>query len=249
MKKIFSIILLACSCFILEARKIYVTRHAQVGDKNMVHLASREWMITTLGKKQAELLADYLVNVKKFNGTIFVSPFYRTIETGLITAGKLNKKVILEPGIQEIAPHGKGKFMKGAQIAEYFSDQTVPGTTFNDNWRLSHEDNTARQLRVDKAIERILEESTGDILLVSHGGTCSNIVRTFNTKAASGVKPVKGMPWNCALFTFELDTDGKVTSATYTTEYMTDDIVTNNFRTPKVAKPDDQRYEKMKKKK
>lgn len=249
MKKIFSIILLACSCFILEARKIYVTRHAQVGDKNMVHLASREWMITPLGKKQAELLADYLVNVKKFNGTIFVSPFYRTIETGLITAGKLNKKVILEPGIQEIAPNGKGKFLKRIQIDEYFQGKAVYGSAFNNNWRLSHEDNAARQKRVDEAIERILKETAGDILLVSHGGTCSNIVRTFNTKAASGVKPVKGMPWNCALFTFELDADGKVTSASYTTEYMTDDIVTNNFRTPKVAKPDDQRYEKTKKKK
>ena len=70
MKKILFALLLLYLPFVLYARKIYVTRHAQVGDKNMIHKPSGERMITSLGKKQAALLADYLVNVKKFNGTI-----------------------------------------------------------------------------------------------------------------------------------------------------------------------------------
>ncbi|MBR2626021.1 MAG: histidine phosphatase family protein [Lentisphaeria bacterium] len=244
MKKItLVLLLLAFGGFALHARKIYVTRHAQVGDKDIKHPSAGEYMITPLGKKQAALLADYLVNKEKFNGTILVSPFYRTIETGIAVADKLGKKVYLEPGIQEIAPRGKGRFMKGKEIAEYFSGKAVPGKAFNDQWRLSNEDSNARQERVNKAIDRILEENEGDLLLVSHGGTCSGIVRAFNAKAVSGAKPVKGMPWNCSLFIFELNDQDQVVNGAYTTEYMSDDIVTNNFRVPKVPKRDDPRYE------
>ena len=247
MKTILSVLLLLSLPFCLYARKVYVTRHAQVGEKNMVHQPSGEWMITPLGQKQAALLADYLVNVKKFNGTICISPFYRTIETGIVVADKLGKKVIVEPGIQEISPNGRGKFMKGADITKYFSDKILFGSTFNDNWRLAHEDNAARQERVNKAVERILKEIKGDILLVSHGGTCSNIVNAFNSRNIEGVKTLKGMPWNCVLFIFELDDKDRVINNIYTTEYMSDDIVTSNFRVSKVAKPNDPRYEMPKK--
>lgn len=248
MKQFAVFLLLFGTVFALYGRTVYVTRHAQVGDPQIKHPGAGEYMITPLGKKQAALLADYLVDKLKFNGTILVSPFYRTIETGLAVADKSGKKVYLEPGIQEIAPKGKGRFMKGKQIAQYFSGKAVPGSAFSDQWRLSNEDNTARQARVNKAIDRILKEHKGDILLVSHGGTCGNIIRAFNEKNIKGVRSLKGMPWNCSLFVFELNDQDQVIRSSYTTKYMSDDIVTSNFQVPKVPKPDNPSYKMPKKK-
>ena len=252
MKKItlfFSLALLFV-CAALQARTVYVTRHGQVGDKRYYKSASgiRDIMLTDLGREQAKLLGEYLIKEKKFNGTIMVSPFHRTTETGLIVAEMLGKKVLLEPGIQEIAPGKKGKVMTGAEISAAFSGKAIPGSAFTDDWRCFNEDHAARQERVSKAIDRILKETKGDILLVSHGGTCGNIFKALNDKRPSKkVKSGGGKPWNCSLSIFEFDDEGKMIGGGYTTEYMPDEKVTSNYRAPKVPKPDDPRYEVPKK--
>ena len=228
----------------LHARTIYLTRHGQVGDKNFYNATARETMITPLGREQASLLGDYLIKKYKFNGTIMVSPLYRTVETGIIVADKLNKKVILEPGIQEIATGPKqGRFIKPEMMNKLFPNKTIPGKTFNDNWRVFDENAAKRQQRVAQALDRILAETKGDILLVSHGGTCGSIIKYLNSKMVKGVKPVRGMTWNCSLFVFNMNENDQVISGTYTTEYMSDDMATSNFRVPKVPKPNDPRYE------
>jgi len=250
MKKHFVLSLFAALslCAALQARTVYVTRHGQVEPKNKsLRISSPSGAIdiklTDLGKEQAKLLGEYLVKEKKFNGTVYVSPFNRTTETGLIVAEMIGKKVLLEPGIQEVARGKKHKVMTGAEISAIFAGKAIPGSGFTDDWRLGGESNDARHVRVAKAIDRILKETKGDILLVSHGGTCGSIIRAFNKKLNKGVKPAKGITWNCSLFIYEMDDNDRVTSASYTTEYMPDEKVTSNFRAPKVPKPDDPRYE------
>ena len=253
MKKHFMLLLLAVLslCTALQARTIYVTRHGQVEPKNKqlsftTASGARDIKLTDLGREQAKLLGGYLVKRKKFKGTIYVSPFYRTTETGIIIADMIGKKVLLEPGIQEIAGGKKGKVMTGAEINELFKGKAVPGSAFTDDWRIGGENNEARQLRVEKAIDRIIKESKGDVLLVSHGGTVSDIVKAFNKKLAPGVKPLKGTVWNCSLFRFELNDENKVVKSKYTTKYMPDEKVTSNFRVPKIPRPDDPRYDQPK---
>lgn len=243
MKKIFWSLLLACTILLpLASRTVYVTRHGQVGDRNYFDKAVRDIKLTPLGSEQAELLAKYLTGKLKFNGTIYVSPLYRTIETGVFTAKLINKKVILEPGIQEIAPKQTIRGMTSAEIEARFPGLTIPGKTFTDKWRLSFEDNDARQKRVGDTLNRILSESTGDLLLVGHGGIVGNLVVEFNNRLAPGANKIKGIAWNCSLFTFELNDKNEVIRSSYTTEYMPDEKVTNNFRKPKIHRPNDPRY-------
>ena len=228
------------------ARNIYVARHGQVG---IGIKAISETRLTDLGIEQAQQLADYLVNKRKFNGKIYVSPFYRTTETASYTAKLLNQKMILEPGIQEMAPH-KTPSPRGMTLKEingYFPGKTVPGKRYRDPWRLCQEDNRKRFFRVSKALEEILAEEKGDILLVCHGASVGDLVKALNNKRPSrNVKPVKGMAWNCVLFAFELNSRNEVIKGEYITDFIPEKNLTNNFKAPKIPRPDDPRYQKVK---
>ena len=238
-KLILSLFVLLCGAVVLQARTVYITRHAQKqGDK-----------ITELGKEQAGLLGTYLAG-KKFNGNIYVSPFFRTIQTGAAIAEKSDgRKVILEPALQEIAFGKKHKVMGLKDIQDRLPGKVVPGKYFTDDWRIGGENNDARLVRVSNMFDRLLKEDKGDILLVSHGGTVISMYKAMNRRLAKGVKPVKGIVWNCSLFIFELNDQNQVVSASYTTEYMPDEMLTNNFKAPKIPRPDDPRYAKPKAKK
>ena len=235
--------LLLAALLPLSARTVYVARHGQVGDRKYYDSAVRETKLTPLGIEQAQMLADFLVNKKKFNGKILVSPIYRTIETGTYVAVLLdNRPVILEPGIQEVANKQTYPGMTLAQINERFPGKTLSGSAFKDIWRVSFESNEARQLRVNAALDRILKEHDGDLLLVTHGGIVGNLRKALEARKLPGAKLARGSAWNCSLHIYELDDNNRVKSSSYTTEYMPDAKVTSNFRTPKIPRPDDPRY-------
>ncbi|MBE6399934.1 MAG: histidine phosphatase family protein [Lentisphaerae bacterium] len=252
LKRLKFLALLGCAALLLpawSARTVYVARHGQVGDKKFYDSAVKEPKLTPLGIEQAQMLANFLVKQKNFNGKILVSPIYRTIETGTYVAALLdNRPVILEPGIQEIARKKTHPGMTLAQINERFAGKTLPGSAFKDLWRLSFESDDARQLRVNAALERILKEHDGDLLLVTHGAVVGNLRRALEARKVPGAKLARGSAWNCSLHIYELDDNDRVKSSAYTTEYMPDAKVTSNFRTPKIPRPDDPRYgEKVKK--
>ena len=244
MKKIFILLLIGILAHSsLAGRTVYITRHGQVGDTEYFDKAVREIKLTPLGKEQAQMLAEYLTDVKKFRGTVCVSPLYRTIETGIYIADRLNGKVILEPGIQEVAPGKTRRGMNWKEIESRFPGKTVSGKVFTDDWRLSQENPAARLVRVSNALDRILSEHRGDLLLVAHAAIVGDLVSSMNGRCRTGVSKVKGTAWNCSLFIFELDENDHVIQASYTTEYMPDEKVTSNFRTPKIPRLDDSRYE------
>ena len=235
MKKTYIILLLVSAIF-LEARHIYVTRHGQVGYPVK---AISETRLTELGIKQAQQLGRYLTGTRKFNGVIYASPFYRTTETALYTAELLHKKVLLEPGIQEIAqapkPSPRGMTLK--EINGYFPGKTLPGKRFADNWRLCGETSQMRFQRVSRALEAILKEEKGDILLVGHGASVNDLVKALNNKRPSRkVKPAKGTVWNCSLFIFELNEKEDVINAEYTTAFMKKEELTNNLKKEKTPR-------------
>lgn len=244
-KLIFTLLFAAVIQLPLEARTIYVTRHGQVNPKIRISQKVRDLALTELGIKQANALAAFLVKEKKFNGKIYVSPFYRTIQTGTCTAKLLNSKVILEPGIQEIAPGKKPSYSMDLKTIEtFFPGLIIPGKRFSDTWRVFAENAQMRNSRVEKAVEAILAEEKGDILLVSHGGIIGPVNRTILKRAVSPkAGRVRGTAWNCALYIFELDENDKLVKASYTTQYMDEKELTSNFRTPKIPRPDDPRYE------
>ena len=220
--------------FSLAGRTIYVARHGQVGHGVK---AISETRLTDLGIEQAKRLGDYLVNKRKFRGVIYASPFYRTTETALYTACLLDRKVLLEPGIQEVAssprPAPRGMTLK--EINHYFPGRTLPGKRYKDHWRLCGENTAMRFIRVSQTLEKVLAEEAGDVLFVGHGASVNDLVKALNNKRPSRkVKPAKGMVWNCSLFAFELNEKGEVTRAEYITEYIPDEKLTNNFKSYKV---------------
>ena len=243
-KMILSLFVLLCGAAALDARTIYITRHGQVGDRAYYDPVVKENKITEMGKDQANRVAKFIA-AKKFDGNIYVSPFYRTIETGVVIAEHFGKrKVILEPGLQEMAERPARKQMGLKEIEERFPGAFVPGSAFTDDWRLGGEDRNARLVRVEKMFERLLKDDKGDIIVVSHGATVNSMVTALNKRCVDGVKPIKGMAWNCSLFIFELNDKDQVISAVYTTEYMPDEMLTHNFKVTKIPRPDDPRYAK-----
>ena len=233
----------------LSARTVYVTRHGQVDGKTRVSKKVREPALTELGQNQAQALAAYLVEKRKFNGKIYVSPFYRTIQTGVAVGERLKTKVILEPGLQEVAQGPRpSSSMDLVTIRGFFPEMTFPGKRYKDPWRLFAEDGKKRNARVVRALEAILAEEKGDILLVGHGGIIGPLVNVLNKKRISSkVQWTRGHAWNCALYIFELDENNRTVKGSYTTEYMADKDLTSNFRCPKIERPDDPRYERKKK--
>ncbi len=245
------IALLFCLCsavvFAGETRTIYVTRHGQVGDKNYWDKTLNEPWLTPLGREQATLLGNYLKK-KGFHGTIYASPLLRTIETASLPATILGLKVIPEPGLQEIAqgkrPAPRGMTMK--EMHQRFDKLNViqANPAWVEPWRLCNEDADARYVRVSKAIDRILAETKGDLLFVSHGGTVNSANKVLNDRVSDPSLKTTGGVWNCCLFVYVMDENGKVVKTSYETfNYMPEDKATNNFRCPLIERPDDPRYQ------
>ena len=129
------------------------------------------------------------------------------------------------------------------QIETYFPGKTVPCKRYAEGWRLCKEDAAKRRVRVAKAVDAILAETKGDVLLVTHGACVGDLMKIFRARSVSKkVKPVKGTAWNCALYIYELDDNNKFTGGRYTTEFMDDKELTSNWRCPKIERPDDPRY-------
>lgn len=226
----------------LPARTVYVARHAQVGIG--IKEISETRITEDLGVTQAKKLADHLVRKLKFNGTIYASPFYRTTETATYTAALLNKKVILEPGLQEMAPYHRPapRGMTLKQLNFYFGKKVVPGNRYKDGWRLCRETLEMRRVRVAKALDAMLAETKGDLLLVTHGAGVIDLNKIMTARVAGKKRKLKGSAWNCALYAYKLNDKNEVTGYFYTTEFMDDTEVTSNFRCPKIERPDDKRY-------
>ncbi|MFR6032284.1 MAG: histidine phosphatase family protein [Bacilli bacterium] len=73
--------------------KIIVARHAQ-------RPSGGDPSLSKLGREQAQMLAERIKSIG-FDGKIYVSPYLRTVETGVAIARLFGQKVLLEPSIQE----------------------------------------------------------------------------------------------------------------------------------------------------
>jgi len=243
MKRFLLLLTASVFAFSLSARQLFIIRHGQAGYREEFHIKA----LSELGAKQADLLADHLLKKYHFNGTILVSPLFHTLQTACVIGKHMNKPIILEPGIQELNPGKKDrKALTGAQIQTEFKKQypTVviqPGPAFTDDWRVFNEDAKARMLRTRKALARILKEQKGDLLMVGHGASVGDLAAILN-ESLPPEKQANGKTWNCSLRVYTLDENDKPVAGLYTTEFMPDEIVTSNFRCPKIERPDDPAY-------
>lgn len=228
----------------LEARTVYLVRCGQSFDKNFRDTRVKEFKLTDLGVEQSELMAKYLLEEEKFNGTVISSPIYYAIQTALPVVKALNTKMVLEPGFQSFAPRPKlnPRGMTLKEINARFPGAAEAGPNFKDGWRVRGENIAARRARVKKTFDEVLEKYSGNLLIVTHAAIVNDIVALLNRRCAKGVGRISGTAWNCCIFIFELNDKGRVTESEYVGTHMSDDKCTNNFRPPKIARPGDPRY-------
>lgn len=232
---------LVSTAAVFAERTIYVTRHGQMGNPE-IKAFNGEYALTELGKLQAKQLGKYLKG-KKFNGIIYSSPLYRTMQTAETVAKINNCAVMIDPGLQEYAPvlpelnNGKyGICAEGcnkSEIKKYFP-QAKLSARFTYPWRLMNEPEKMRHERSEKTLNAILAETKGDILLVGHSATVKSLMFVLSKRSA---KPISAIPWNCCLVTVTLDDNNKVTTFTVETDrFLKPEQTTNNFRNSLISK-------------
>jgi len=237
-----------CTLWAGEKRTLYLVRHGQAGEKGF-RSPTKETILSKLGEEQAKCAGAYLKKIG-FQGTVYASPLFRTMQTASFICDALDVKFIIEPGLQEhslpkkpddvqkVIPYGCDR----EQFAKYFPRSIVP-EDYVYPWRVSKEPAEKRLIRVEQTLDKLLAKTKGNILLVSHGGTMGALRKILAKRG--GVAP--GTVWNCALLIYELDENDKVIGTRNDTDkYLTDMQMTDNFVRTKVPRPDDPRYKKPK---
>lgn len=246
-KSILAIMMLFCAfittntdnhllCASAETKTFYFTRHGQRGDPKYQRKFKNcdEDALMPKGEEQAAHLGKYL-NQKGFNGTIYVSPYYRTLQTATIAANQMKEMpMVIEPRCQEVShlknssgkPYRVKNCITKKELKDIFPSIKIPrGMKFP--WRLENEREDQKDLRIGKMIDDIAKTS-GDAFIVCHGGIMASVVREMNKRGASF--PRKKC-YNCCLYSFTMDTEtGRIISfSDETLNYLPNDLITDNL--------------------
>ena len=199
MKKIITGILLFILGTLLfaETRTLYFTRHGQRGDpkyQKKFKFCDEDSLMPD-GKKQATLLGAYLKE-KGFKGTIYVSPYYRTLQTASLAAEAFpDLPIILEPRLQETVSvkdntgivRKNKKCMTKKEIKKNFPKVKIPGKV-KFPWRYENERQAQMDNRIGLLIDEILTHSSGDAFLVAHAGMMAGVFREMEKRCKNVMK-------------------------------------------------------------
>lgn len=183
--------------------KIYLARHGQVsleakyrnGD---AFLPRGEHYLSPLGREQATLLGKFLAN-RNFHGTIYASPFWRTMETAEIIARETQSTILPATWIHEILMDQS--FLddfRGTpldQLKEWYPHIAQNAVMEFPWWPLKPEDSDIVMKRVSAGIDKLLDEygsTDEEILLVGHGASIGAANDYLGLRRT-------GMLWNCSL--------------------------------------------------
>ena len=223
--------------FFAETKTFYITRHGQRGDPKYQKKFKYcdEDALMPKGEEQAKRLGQYL-NQQGFHGTIYVSPYYRTLQTATFAASQLpDLQMILEPRIQEVAGvkdnSGKVRYIKKCitkkEIRTNFPKIKNPGS-FKFPWRIENEKESQLDQRVGNMIDDLLKNSDGDVFIVGHGGVMAGVVREMNKRGANFPRT---KVYNCCLykFVFDIESGRVIESSDETLNYLPDELITDNL--------------------
>lgn len=240
MKKIILLIALTFLAFssFAETRTFYFTRHGQRGDLKYHYRLQNvtEDRLMPKGIIQAELLGQYMKKIN-FQGQIYVSPYYRTLETATVACNQFTtQKLILEPRIQEVShtkngtkkPYKLKAAITKKELKTLFPNVIVPSKA-KFPWRLDNEKPSDISLRVGKMIEDLLNETTGDVFVVCHGGILNYVIGHMESYHSTFSRP--RFNYNCCLysFTFDTETNRVIDAQDLTPEFMPSNLYTDNL--------------------
>ena len=243
------------------ALTLYVTRHAQRGPRTQWPEADREKTvigemidgkivrvnentITPLGEKQCQLLGQYLKKLE-FNGKVYASPTFRTMQTAVCTIREIDPsmKVIPEPCLQEGGNRkAPAKRISIAELMKRFPGN-VQEVELPELWLYANE--TTREqwnVRMEKFLESLLKkEPVGKVLLVGHSSTLPSLFIAINKRMTDKRLTIQHYPQyvvNCCLYVYKFNKEGKVIDATLENwNYLPEDMQTLNFSPLKKVVP------------
>ena len=237
MKNILIFAFLAPSLMLGAAeRMIYVARHCQAFSKgpDVIRPIAGDAGITPLGVRQAQLLGKRLKELN-FSGKIYASPYFRTVATACHAAEQCGAKVYPDARVQERVHRDGGNLKKGADLQELqklYPDTIAADARLPQPWLYVKEEpqkTTAHRERMAKALDEILKETSGDIMIVSHAGAVGALAEEMSARTGS---QITGMTWNCALFKYAVNEQGKFRFAGYESDFMPPEAITSNMRKP-----------------
>lgn len=207
--------------------KIIVARHAQ-------RPAGGDPSLSVLGRRQAKMLAERIKSIG-FDGKIYVSPYLRTVETGVAVAKLLGTKVLLEPSIQERTripgiPDIKGRTQ--SEIEAMFPGFVSAVPKLKYPW--VYDDNYGEILR--KRVENFIKSAASgnlcDVLIITHKAGVDAAAGYLSEMSNTILKiPV----WNCSMLYFIRKKDGKIEYVGSGVDFIPIKDVTNNFKEPLIG--------------
>ena len=161
--------------------KIYILRHEE-----RTKDASFFSPLTKKGLKNSVLLIHFLEKIKI--NKIYCSPFIRTLQTIIPYSRKKNIQLNLEYGLVEIQhPDIIAPKNFGIELPDYLENEFNKNTNYISNIKindLEYPENTEQlNKRTNKILKKIINDnykSNNNILLVTHQGLCTNMLKKVN---------------------------------------------------------------------
>lgn len=197
---------------------IHVARHAQPVIGDLPAGTDHEYPpgdppLTVQGRKQAALLGQRLAQLE-FRGTIYASPYRRTLETAEIVASALDCPITPEWRLQErVYAEGRPEFdALSMQTARALYPHVLRDARLPFPWLVAGPEGPEEVLgRVKPPIDSLVNEQLGDALLIGHGGSVTASREAILCRGDRQAKAPEGHNWNCALSTYRVDRDGNAT--------------------------------------
>lgn len=215
---------------------VYITRHGQPSRSiNQIDVPG-DPPLSELGREQARLLGQRLVSIK-FDGTIFSSPYRRTVETADIIADQLDTSFELDLALREQAGEGIVNF-RGLTLEQVTAQykRLAPSSQLPYPWWAGAENQQDVLARVKKFLDELIAISSSDALLVSHGASglaaMWAILRQHDRQALRGIE----QPWNCFFSAIRVKPQVQLLELC-SVDHLQPDKVTSNNLTPDQIEP------------
>lgn len=208
---------------------LHITRHGQTSP-NKPHQPA-DPRLSDQGRTQAHLLGQRLKSLN-FQGPIYSSPYWRTIETANEIAEVLDTVIIPTAAMREyFIRENQLDGFQGATVSDlqaiYPRVQTTPNFPY-PWWTTQIESNDMVESRVSPLIDTLINHKT-DALLVGHGASVTGAHRHILRHHAPEQLNHGQRSWNCILSSFQFTPTFK-TLRIMETDHLPDELITNNAK-------------------